>query len=894
MLLDADATAYADVYEASLLGTDCNVSSTAYDAFEYKLPNNADPSCTSTNIVSNSSLTMQIPAGTYDFLITNPTPDDRIWVAAGYGNIGGRQDNYVFEPGKTYEFHVYSGSNGYDATDVTISNPTTGWTLVEGVSNPYTLGNLNPETTYQWQVQGVNCEGNGNNTEWSEIAEFETGAEQFTVYFNAGNGSCPKDTMFRSAAFDLPAATSSCGDYSLAGWASSPVNAAASAPALFTETFTPTKDTVLYAVYVNTSRTEWSSFPVCSASSMSIPYFNDFESETPDYVVGSYGNGRTYTKPAGWTIVSQDPQTTRRARPQVFHTASYAHSGSFSLRLDSASVFAMPRLDDDVNVSGLLMELYVRQPYADQYLEVGVMTDLSGEFTSLATINNPAATVEHWLVDFSNAPANAHYIAFRNSGPNNRSINNIDDIHIYYNNDNPCEILADQIEYSENFDNIDGLAATTSDRTGVEPDCWTVAYQYEKLTATSKPQVFRTASYAHSGNFSLRLEGQCIYAMPKFADNIDLNSLSMELFVRQPYAHDQLEVGYMTDINDPTSFVSVLTVNNGSNGVERKLADFSEVPSNAHFIAFRNRRADNAAGRCINNIDDIRVFSSADDGCAIALADLPYSQNFDAITDISSTDRTGVEPDCWTVAYQYEKLTATSKPQVFYTRPYAHSGHYSLRMEGQCIYAMPRLDNDINLANLSMELYVRQPYDYDQLEVGYMTDLNDPNSFIPVGEPINTTPKAVEMFSVNFAGAPASAHFIAFRNSKVDGGSGRSICNIDDISIFTTGTRSESAHNNAFSADGGFGYDDELEEVTAPLGVDELGIDDFSVWPNPTTGLLTLAAEAQRVEIVSLMGQRVAVFENTSSIDISDLPAGVYILKAVLPQGEAVRKIVKR
>jgi hypothetical protein len=49
-----------------------------------------------------------------------------------------------------------------------------------------------------------------------------------------------------------------------------------------------------------------------------------------------------------------------------------------------------------------------------------------------------------------------------------------------------------------------------------------------------------------------------------------------------------------------------------------------------------------------------------------------------------------------------------------------------------------------------------------------------------------------------------------------------------------------------------------------------------------------------RVEVNTITGQRVAVFENTSRIDISNLPAGVYILKVTLPQGNAVRKIVKR
>ena len=72
-------------------------------------------------------------------------------------------------------------------------------------------------------------------------------------------------------------------------------------------------------------------------------------------------------------------------------------------------------------------------------------------------------------------------------------------------------------------------------------------------------------------------------------------------------------------------------------------------------------------------------------------------------------------------------------------------------------------------------------------------------------------------------------------------------------------------------------------------------ISDFNVYPNPTTGELNLGGfEAQRVEMLSLTGQQVALFENTSRIDISNLPSGVYILKATLPQGTAVRKVVKR
>ena len=64
-------------------------------------------------------ITIEVPAGTYDWCIANPTPGDRIWIASAQGNIGGRADDYEFEAGYTYNFTVYLlGQN--DATDVEI------------------------------------------------------------------------------------------------------------------------------------------------------------------------------------------------------------------------------------------------------------------------------------------------------------------------------------------------------------------------------------------------------------------------------------------------------------------------------------------------------------------------------------------------------------------------------------------------------------------------------------------------------------------------------------------------------------------------------------------------------------------------------------------------------
>ena len=171
MLLDADATAY-DNYETDGISD--------YSIFEYLIPTNADYDPATNNMVFNSSVSIQIPAGTYDWFITNPSADyNNVYIAANNGNVGGRQDNYVFEAGKTYEFvpSIY-GSN--DGVDVTISNPTSEWTLIEDIDgNQFTISDLESETTYEAQVQGVNCSGN-NNTDWSESVFFTT--EAFSVF----------------------------------------------------------------------------------------------------------------------------------------------------------------------------------------------------------------------------------------------------------------------------------------------------------------------------------------------------------------------------------------------------------------------------------------------------------------------------------------------------------------------------------------------------------------------------------------------------------------------------------------------------------------------------------------------------------------------------------------
>ena len=124
MLLDADATAYGvEIPTTGAMTSSGDVAADVIAAFEYTIPEGVDGTLTTTNIVMNNSVTILIPAGTYDWCITNPTPGDRMWIASAGGNVGGRADDYEFKSRCSYEFTVSMGSDGHDATNVVIDDP---------------------------------------------------------------------------------------------------------------------------------------------------------------------------------------------------------------------------------------------------------------------------------------------------------------------------------------------------------------------------------------------------------------------------------------------------------------------------------------------------------------------------------------------------------------------------------------------------------------------------------------------------------------------------------------------------------------------------------------------------------------------------------------------------
>ncbi len=156
---------------------------------------------------------------------------------------------------------------------------------------------------------------------------------------------------------------------------------------------------------------------------ISLPYSENFDSYTNSTTAA------TGVEPTCWRLVQADATMTDAARPQLYYKSSYAHSGSYSLRMSYCGVYAMPALSENVQLKHVQLEMYLRQTNTAYQLQVGVWED-NGTFVPITTFNNSTTNTEHVTCDFSNYTGSGRRIAFRNinSNSNAYSYNYIDDV----------------------------------------------------------------------------------------------------------------------------------------------------------------------------------------------------------------------------------------------------------------------------------------------------------------------------------------------------------------------------------------------------------------------------------------------------------------------------------
>lgn len=163
-----------------------------------------------------------------------------------------------------------------------------------------------------------------------------------------------------------------------------------------------------------------------------------------------------------------------------------------------------------------------------------------------------------------------------------------------------CSIAT--LPYAENFDTY---TTSTSAKTGVKPACWTLAHKDVSMATAYQPQIYYGLANAHSGRYSLFMNYRGIYAMPLIDCDIDIHTLQLSMYVRQPNANYQLQVGVMNDLDDETSFVPVATISNGTTTMTKNTIDFRNYAGNGRYIAFRNVLGSGSGSVCENYIDDI-------------------------------------------------------------------------------------------------------------------------------------------------------------------------------------------------------------------------------------------------------------------------------------------------
>ena len=605
--------------------------------------------------------------------------------------------------------------------------------------------------------------------------------------------------------------------------------------------------------------------PIISCQGITVPYEQGFEDVT------TLSDGSLVC----WTFF---PDVSSAAAPKV--SSSYSNSGNNSIYMNGRGIYALPEITNIDNVSNLVMTFSVRQRKYAHRIAVGVMTDPTdpSTFTEVERFYNGGEYtnfVQH-TVNFSSYTGNGKYIAFRNVATNSDAVsqNWIDDISIQ-------EFCGITVPYEQNFDD---LTSNTGSLTGVSPRCWN--FIPDVATATI-PQL--STSYANSGNYSLYMNGRGIYALPEIINVENVSNLTMSFYVRQrKYAH-RIAVGVMTDPTDPSTFTEVVRFYNGgdyTNFVQHTV-DFSTYTGDGKYIAFRNV-ATNSDAVSQNWIDDINISEIPAVTCQGIT--VPYEQGFESGSEVAN---------CWTFL---PDVSSATTPEV--VTSYANSGNNSLYMKGRGIYALPEITNVDNVGGLAMTFYVRQRAFAHRIAVGVMTDPTDATSFVEIARfnTGNNTSTSMQ-FSVDFSSYIGNGKYIAFRNvtTNTDAVSQNWIDDIN-ISLNTEGIDSvgtEVAQNQSVNfEDTEFdSYGDNSEEpFNAPNAIGNFNAVQLSLYPNPTTGKVTLVAdEVTMVEVYSQIGSKVATFtlNNERVIDLSNLPKGVYILRVTMPQGIAVRKVVK-
>ena len=454
------------------------------------------------------------------------------------------------------------------------------------------------------------------------------------------------------------------------------------------------------------------------------------------------------------------------------------------------------------------------------------------------------------------------------------------------------------------FEDFESYTSDIHLYTFVTPECWTVAHQYTSASinnigagADTLPQLYRAFNHTPDGHYSLRMKFRSILAMPELDGSVDLNRLRLQMYVRQPQTYYKLQVGLMTELGNPDSFVPVALVNNGDKTMTyfecgfksalESLGDYEHL-----YIAFKNIGGSANDPYCSNYLDDITL--TYVDSVFCVISEIPYVEDFESYHPEIETGATGMEPDCWEVIPEDVALSSVTKPQLYggfnmEDGELSDDGAYSLRLKNRCVYAMPALSEDFDIQDLTMTFSLRQTKFPYRLQVGVVNNEGEFELVKTFNLPVDNP---VQEVSVDFAEYEGEGNRIAFRNTTNSHTTIEYSTNyIDDINIdYTSDVEGRSLANDGNVIDNMDAY---LENV--------------EVYPNPTTDVVNVQCTMNNVQcsgievidvygkIITTVGTRfIASAQIPVQINVSGLAAGMYFVRVTTDRGVVTKPFVKR
>ena len=119
-------------------------------------------------------------------------------------------------------------------------------------------------------------------------------------------------------------------------------------------------------------------------------------------------------------------------------------------------------------------------------------------------------------------------------------------------------------------------------------------------------------------------------------------------------------------------------------------------------------------------------------GAVTVTASLPWTETFE---NYHGTSEQIALSTCWAVPIPYTNYYGTSYPTVYNNAALTHSGYMTMEMRGSaCMVALPEFTNDINTLRLSLwgNTLSTSLLHAGTMELGIITDVNTPSSFIPL------------------------------------------------------------------------------------------------------------------------------------------------------------------